>query len=314
MFISAGNSGAGLNTIGDPSVASKVMSVGSYITNETWKSNYGSSTVDNRLDNMHPFSSRGLREDGGFKPQIIAPGSAVSTVPTWQDPAGDCLPYACSVRYAMLNGTSMASPQAVGAAALLVSAAKAGGYQYQPDQLRQAMNSSARFIPNYQAYEQGNGLIRVSEAWNLLAANAKTVDISTSVPVNTVLSGFLATPGVGTGIYDREGVQSGADYTRTYTLTRNNGGGGTKTYAVNWVGGDGTFSSARSVSLPLGKAVSFAVRVHPVAAGIHSAVMTLDDPANPGIEAERMNTVVAADQLTAGNSYAVGKSGIAYRN
>ena len=95
MFISAGNSGAGLNTIGDPSVAIKVMSVGSYITNETWKSNYGSTTVGNRQDNMHPFSSRGPREDGGFKPKIIAPGSAVSTVPTWQNPAGPCLPYPC---------------------------------------------------------------------------------------------------------------------------------------------------------------------------------------------------------------------------
>jgi hypothetical protein len=57
MFISAGNSGAGLNTIGDPSVASKVMSVGSYITNDTWKANYGSSTTKD--DNIHPYSSRG---------------------------------------------------------------------------------------------------------------------------------------------------------------------------------------------------------------------------------------------------------------
>ena len=32
-------------------------------------------------DNLHYFSSRGPREDGGFKPQIIAPGSAVSTIP-----------------------------------------------------------------------------------------------------------------------------------------------------------------------------------------------------------------------------------------
>ncbi|MDQ3094870.1 MAG: S8 family serine peptidase, partial [Actinomycetota bacterium] len=80
MFISAGNSGAGINTIGDPSVASKVMSVGSYITNDTWASNYGSSTT--QTDNLHPFSSRGPREDGRFKPQIVAPGSAISTVPT----------------------------------------------------------------------------------------------------------------------------------------------------------------------------------------------------------------------------------------
>ena len=314
MFISAGNSGAGLNTIGDPSVASKVMSVGSYITNETWRSNYGSSTVNGRQDNMHPFSSRGPREDGGFKPQIIAPGSAVSTIPTWQNPAGQCLPYACSVGYAMFNGTSMASPQAAGAAALLVSAAKAAGYQHQPDQLRQAMNSSARFIENYQAYEQGNGLIRVSQAWDLLKTNAKTVDISSSVAVNTVLSGFLATPAVGTGIYDREGVRAGDSYTRTYTLTRTNGGGGTKTYAVSWVGNDGTFESGTSVSLPLGKPVTFPVAVHPTTSGIHSAVMRLDDAANPGVEAETMNTVVAADQFTAANGYSVSKSGTAYRN
>ncbi len=42
MFISAGNSGPGENTVGDPSVATKVMSVGTHITDATWASNYGS--------------------------------------------------------------------------------------------------------------------------------------------------------------------------------------------------------------------------------------------------------------------------------
>ncbi|MDQ1738691.1 MAG: hypothetical protein QOE53_343, partial [Pseudonocardiales bacterium] len=35
MFISAGNNGSGINTIGDPAVASHVMAVGSYISKET---------------------------------------------------------------------------------------------------------------------------------------------------------------------------------------------------------------------------------------------------------------------------------------
>ena len=111
----------------------------------------------------------------------------------------------------MLNGTSMASPQAAGAAALLISAAKQAGAQKQPDQLRQAITSSARFLDPTRigAYEQGNGLINVGAAWDLLKTNIKTVDISSSVPVNTLLSGFLATPGVGSGIYDREGVTAG---------------------------------------------------------------------------------------------------------
>jgi len=312
MFISAGNSGAGLNTIGDPSVASKVMSVGSYITNDTWASNYGSSTT--QTDNLHPFSSRGPREDGGFKPQIVAPGAAVSTVPTWQPggPVGGT--YALPPGYAMFNGTSMASPQAAGAAALLVSAAKQAGVQMQPAQLRQAMNSSARFLPGYGAFEQGNGLVRVSSAWDLLKTNAKTVDISSSVAVHTVLSGFLATPGVGQGIYDREGVKAGDNYNRVYTFRRTSGGGGTKSYAVSWVGNDGTFSSASSIALPLNAPVTFNVTVHPTTSGVHSAILNLNDPSNPGVEAQTLNTVVAADQFTTANNYTVTKGGTIDRN
>ena len=42
MFISAGNSGPGVNTIGDPAVASQGAGVGSYISKATWQKNYGS--------------------------------------------------------------------------------------------------------------------------------------------------------------------------------------------------------------------------------------------------------------------------------
>lgn len=312
MFISAGNSGAGLNTIGDPSVASKVMSVGSYITKATWASNYGSTVEE--TDNMHPFSSRGPREDGGFKPNIIAPGSAVSTVPTWQSPAGACLPYDCPVGYAMFNGTSMASPQAAGAAALLVSAAKQTGAQYHPEQLRKAIQSTARFIDGYGAYEQGNGLFQVTSAWDVLKTNVKTVDIRSSVDVHTVLSGFLQTPGRGQGIFDREGVKSGDSYVRTYTFTRTSGGGGAKAYGVSWVGNDGTFASPSSITLPLNSPVTFEVTVHPTAAGVHSAILNLDDPSLAGVEAQTLNTVVAAEQFAASNNFTVTQTGTIERN
>lgn len=312
MFISAGNSGAGLNTIGDPSVASKVMSVGSSITSATWLSNYGSERT--AADGLHPFSSRGPREDGGFKPQIVAPGSAVSTVPTWQSPVGACLPYACPVGYAMFNGTSMASPQAAGAAALLLSAAKQTGVQHQPAQLRKAMNSSATFLSDVGAHAQGNGQLAVAGAWDILRTNPKTVDVQSSVEVNTVLSGFLATPGRGQGIYDREGVEAGDSYSRTYTFTRTSGGGGTVPFDVTWVGNDGTFESADSVALPLNQPVTFTVSVNPATSGVHSAILNLDDPAVPGIEAQTLNTVVAAEQFTAGNNYTVTRAGSVGRN
>jgi hypothetical protein len=312
IFISAGNSGAGLNTVGDPSVASLVMSVASYIKDETWRKNYGSDSTS--VDNMHPFSSRGPREDGGFKPQIMAPGSAISTTPMWQGGGPVVGTYDLPPGFSMFNGTSMASPQAAGAAALLVSAAKQANVQKQPAQLRQALVSSARFISGYGAFEQGNGLINVGAAWNLLKQNIKTVDISSSVPVTTVLSGFLATPGIGQGIYDREGVTVGASYVRRYTFVRTSGGGGTTTYNLSWVGNDGTFSSAGSIALGNGSPATLDVTVNAASTGIHSAILNVDDPSTTGIDYQTLNTVVAADRFTAGNNFSVTKTGSIGRN
>ena len=243
MFISAGNDGSGANTIGDPGLADKVMGIGSYISKASWQSNYGSDSQF--TDNLHGFSSRGPREDGGFAPQLVAPGSAISTVPTWQDGQPVAGTYTLPPGYGMFNGTSMASPEAAGSAALLISAAKQAGVQKQPDQIREALKSSARYLdPRLGAYEQGVGIIDVPAAWNLLKTNLKTDTITSSVPVNTVLSGFLATPGIGQGIYDREGVTVGQSYTRTYTFTRTSGGGGAVNYNLSWLGNDGTFSVA----------------------------------------------------------------------
>ena len=306
MFISAGNSGPGMNTIGDPAVASKVMAVGAYITDDTYLADYGARLYED--DNLHYFSSRGPREDGGFKPNIVASGAAISTIPMWQ-PQG-CLAQVCPVGYALFNGTSMASPQAAGGAALLVSAAKQAGVQSQPAQLRKAINSSTRYLTGrYQAYEQGNGLMNVPDAWDVLRTSVKTVDVRSSVRVNTVLSSFLATPGFGNGINDREGVAAGASYTREYTFTRTSGPGGTVTYNVGWFDNDGTFSSADSIALPKNVSVTLPVTVTPATSGAHSAILNLDDPSSAGIEYQTLNTVIAADQFTAGGNYSVTKTG-----
>ena len=112
------------------------MSVGSSITDATWEANYGSTSPADGTDDLHPFSSRGPREDGGFKPDVIAPGAAISTTPLWQAGGPVAGVHTLPPGYSMFNGTSMASPQAAGAAALLVSAAQQSGVQHQPDQLR----------------------------------------------------------------------------------------------------------------------------------------------------------------------------------
>jgi hypothetical protein len=285
------------------------MSVGAYVHQDTWFNDYGA--VSNKVEGLFPFSSRGPREDGGLKPNIVAPGAAVSTVPGWEPtfPLVTPLPPG----YDLLNGTSMAAPEATGGAALLISAAKQTGAQWKPDQLRQAINSGARYLPGEGAYEQGNGIMNVGAAWDILRQNVKTVDITSSVPVNTVLSARLATPNRGEGIYEREGWKAGDTGTRTITFTRTSGGSGAITYNLSWVGNDGTFSSAGSISLPRGTPVNLPVQINAATAGIHSALLRLNDPSTAGVDYEVLNTIVAANQFNVANNFSVTTAGSADR-
>lgn len=315
LFISAGNSGAGSNSVGDPSVATKSVSVGSYITDDTWLSNYGSESPE--AESLHPFSSRGPREDGGFKPNLVAPGAAVSSIPQWQEGSPVAGTYELPAGYGMFNGTSMAAPQATGAAALLVSAYKAtnGGEAPKVAALRSAMTSTARFIDGIEANAQGAGLIRTFRALLAMQLNRTGLDqVTTSVPVNTVLSEFLAPPNVGVGIHDREGVTIGEKYTRTYTLTRTTGPDRPVTYRASWVGNDGTFSSPGAVRLPLNQPVEYRVKVKPKSQGTHSALLRLDNWRTVGFDVQTMNTVFAPLEFEADNGYQVQASGEIGRN
>ncbi len=313
LFISSGNSGAGANTVGDPSVTTNAVSVGASITDDTWLSNYGSVT-DAELSIM-PFSSRGPREDGGVKPALVAPGAAISTTPQWQNGGPVAGTYALPPGYAMFNGTSMAAPQATGAAALLISAYKAEfGQRPTPADLRSALSTSATFLPDAGAYEQGAGLIDVQGAWQQLLAGQNPHHITSSVAVDTVLSDLLAPPDSGPGIHDREGVVVGREYERVYTLTRTTGPKKAVQHDVSWIGNDGTFKSRPVVPMPLNKPVKLVVKVTPQTAGIHSALLRLDDPDTHGVDLTTMNTVFAPHDVTAANAYEVSVSGTVGRN
>jgi subtilisin family serine protease len=313
IFLSAGNSGAGANTVGDPAVATNSIAVGAYITRATWLSNYGSDPLNDK--GLHPFSSRGPREDGGFKPDIIAPGAAISTTPLWQPggPVGGT--YGLPPGYSMLNGTSMAAPEATGAGALLVSAYKATfGNRPTAAALRSAIRTSAVYHPQLGAYEQGAGLLNVTAAWDQLRAGQRPDTITATVPVSTVLSDQLATPNVGVGIHDREGVTLGRKYHRVYTLTRTTGSSKGVQYNARWVGNDGTFHSDEKVKLPLNSPVTYDVLVKPDSAGAHSAILQLDDPSTPGIDLMTMNAVFVPQEFTASNAYTFQASGTVGRD
>ncbi|WP_237285733.1 S8 family serine peptidase [Streptomyces niveus] len=299
LVISAGNSGPGLNTIGDPSVADKVISVGASISKETWAANYGS-VVSKKYD-MLPFSSRGPREDGGFAPIISAPGAAINTTQTWY-PGGPVAEagYQLPPGYSMLQGTSMASPQAAGASALLLSAAKQKGIELTPAKLRTALTSTATKIADKQAHEQGAGLIDIVGAWDAIKDGAKAHEYAVKAPVDTAIDYALKTPGFGTGLYDREGgLQAGKARTYDVTVTRTTGPGGLVEHQLNWKYNDGTFKllSGKKVKLPKNKAVTVTVQAKADQAGAHSAILELDDRSTTGVDKQILATVVVSKKL-----------------
>ena len=309
LFFSAGNSGPGINTVGDPSVATKVMSVGAYVHKDTWLDNYGATAAKD--DGLFVFSSRGPREDGGFKPNIVASGSAVSTIPAWQRsfPLVGPLPPG----YDMFNGTSMSSPQATGGAALLISAAKQRAVQYRPEQLRAAISQSARYLPAYGAHEQGAGLFQVGAAWDVLRTNLQVSEISSVAPVNTVLGSFLAAPFSGPGIYEREGWPAGTTRTRAIQFTREKGTSGAVRYAIEWIPANGAFSSASSIDLRRGVPASLPVTVTTPAAGVHSAILSLRNTSTGVVDYQVLNTVVATQAFSPANNFSISYAGSADR-
>jgi len=306
LFISAGNSGPGVNTIGSPSHYDKVVSVAASISKNTWLYNYGS--VVRSTNAIFPYSSRGPREDGGFKPNISAPGSAIASTPAWMagGPAVEA-GYPLPAGYSMLQGTSMASPQATGAAALLLSAARATGAGITPAALRRAIYTSATPIKGVPTYIQGNGMFNVTGAWNLLAKSPlETREYKADAPVCTPLSGMFDTPNHGAGVYNRCPAASGGqkvNEARTYVvqLTRTSGKAGAFVHNLAFVGNDGTFSAPKTVTLEKNKPVSIKVVAKPTSFGMHSAVLRVDDPKTPVVDFELSTAVIVAEELTAPN-------------
>ncbi len=172
--VSAGNEGPGISTVGLPAAASRVLTVGALNTKFTANNLYGAHLS---LDKLFVFSSRGGELN---KPDIVTPGGASSTVPPFSTR---------DVKW----GTSMASPQATGAVALIMSAA----YQQNPPLaingalIKKAIKNTAENLPGYLPLEQGSGVINIPKAFQLykkwMTAEKKEMvadyDITTESPI-----------------------------------------------------------------------------------------------------------------------------------
>jgi subtilisin family serine protease len=139
FVIAAGNDGlTGAGSVSAPGTADAALTVGA---------------VDGN-DNLADFSSQGPRlGDEALKPELTAPGVDVLAARSQYAPEGEGY-------YQSLSGTSMATPHVAGAAALL--AAEQPGLTGQ--QLKDALVSTAKATPKYDAYQAGNGRVDAAAA------------------------------------------------------------------------------------------------------------------------------------------------------
>ncbi len=185
VCVSAGNEGPGLSSIGLPGSANRVIASGAALPADAARDLYD-------LYITHPlifdFSSRGGEL---AKPDIISPGTAVSTVPD----------YVTGDRY---NGTSMSSPYTTGCCALLLSAMK----QAFPDwsvnayAIKRAMMLSADHIENATPLDEGYGMIDVPAAFELLSRWHRMGHTPTPVSIQAGIPSQIKT---GTAAYFRAG-------------------------------------------------------------------------------------------------------------
>ncbi len=160
------------NTIGSPAVADTAIAVGSYVSRESWTDSLGSTQAYSGLNagEMASYSAYGPRIDGLLKPDITSAGSAIISLSdsnvavdpgTEVDDDGQTLDGSGPTHYRVSTGTSMATPLAAGAAALLL--------QTYPNATRDyvywALTTTAQDVqiaaPDM---HQGNGLIDIRAA------------------------------------------------------------------------------------------------------------------------------------------------------
>ena len=237
----------GVSKIMDICVSADAICVGAYQSGATTRLMEG---VDMGVEHsLHWVGSSGPATNGAVKPDFLAP-SNIATLSMrgkpFMQPTGLHRPV---YGYQVGGGTSNAAPVAVGAAALIISAAKQEGLPHGAKAINRALRSSAHFIESedVKAYQQGRGVIDVAAAWRALetASGAAPLELDVAADVNTVHSKALSTPHRGVGLFEREGWSAGDHGRRTLTLTRRNGPDRPVRYQLELRGGKTTFSAPK---------------------------------------------------------------------
>ncbi len=147
--VSNGNEGPGLSSSGTPSCSKRAIAVGALLSPAAASAQYGVAGLEKEV--FFSFSSRG---GDTFKPDIIAPGSACSTVPLWGDRD-------------LMQGTSMSSPAAAGAIACIVDGLVRHESEYKIDNaiILRAVKNTGRALDGWTVLDVGGGVIDMPAAY-----------------------------------------------------------------------------------------------------------------------------------------------------
>ena len=189
--ISASNGGSGYRTINHLGSLSPAILVGAHVSKQTLMRHYrlqdGVEVPEHGL--LH-FSSVGPSYTGQLRPNLVAPGSALSATPMIESGS------------AMLNGTSMSAPITAGAVAALLSYVRSdehyaalekwreekiqsvrdksatgrGSLTSLPLAVRTALEDTAEAMPDFTIAQQGHGLLNIDAAYDRLVELAAQIN------------------------------------------------------------------------------------------------------------------------------------------
>lgn len=268
VVTAAGNTGPGVNTVAAPADADSAISVGAFVSPRMWEADFGYQVPG---DSLYYFSSVGPRRDGAWYPSIIAPGSAVSTVPGWMD-----------YPYMLTEGTSMATPHVSGIVAHLLEAGDKLGINTTPAFIKRVIEEGARDLPHFNVIEDGHGVL---DGYGALKKMKE-------VKEERKLTGTLFSPeyGSGPGVFAREYIPQ-----RLKVNIKNHSN---KDYHLEWSSSAPWLKSElKSTYILRGGEREIPILFDlPAEPGLYSGVLKGDDPNVPGIEIEiPVNIIIGAE-------------------
>ncbi|CAI5509785.1 unnamed protein product [Closterium sp. Naga37s-1] len=202
---SAGNDGPALSTVTAPGgTTSSIIGIGAFVSPSLAASSH--LTLDALPDGQqYTWSSRGPTPDGHEGVSVSAPGGAMAPVPT-----------AHLQSRMLMAGTSMASPNAAGGVALLVSGLKQdmGVAKPGPHAIRRALEVTAQDLAGEDhalALTHGRGLVQVDRAFEYLCRHpASSLELTSDIRYSVLVKAASGAGGSRRGIYIREPGEAAA--------------------------------------------------------------------------------------------------------